>query len=83
MFLSTLATLPGVAFHVRGAVLAGASTHALRPDKLNDQLAQVMNTIVAQAGQMGADAVIDVKVTRINDSSYVITGTAVATIPAR
>ena len=72
MIYSTLPHLSGKSFTALGIVVdrgfLGVGGH---------KLPQVFSEIDRQAKSLGADAVIDVKVTQIGDGSFLIMGTAV------
>jgi uncharacterized protein YbjQ (UPF0145 family) len=86
MILSTLPAVPGRDFEIRGLVLAEGRTvevgikaldkmikaRAERPNSVS----MAMQAIAQQAAQLGANAVVDVKVIRLSDSGWVVTGTA-------
>lgn len=72
MIYSTLPHLSGRPFVALGIVIDEGFT-GLGGHKLRD----VFGEIDRQAKAMGADAVIDIKVTRTAESSYLVMGTAV------
>ena len=72
MILSTLSSLPGRTFEVRSLVLAEGYVGLG-----GTSVAASMNQIAQQATQVGANAVVDVTVTRIGDGRWVVTGNAV------
>jgi hypothetical protein len=75
MLLSTLPTLPGRTFEVRGLVFAQATLNALGGGNVQ----KMVQTIIEQAGQFGADAIVDIKVvgSGSDNGTVVMTGTAV------
>jgi hypothetical protein len=72
MIYSTLPHLSGKSFTALGIVVdegfLGLGGH---------KLPQVFSEIDRQAKSLGADAIIDIKVTRVGDSTFLIMGTAV------
>ena len=75
MLLSTLPTIPGRNYEVRGVVFSQATLGVIGGGKLD----KMFNTIVKQASDMGADAIVDIKMTAPGgDSGFVVViGTAV------
>jgi hypothetical protein len=78
MVVSTLSTVPGHTFHICGIVAAEGQSEGVAVKGLPD----AVNRIANQAGQLGGNAVIDVKVTRTGEHTYAVTGTAVMLRPA-
>lgn len=75
VFLSTLPDLGGRAFDVRGLVIAHLQLTAIGRGPVTEGLIQ---QLVHQAQQLGADAVVDIKTMVGGDNGHcVITGTAV------
>jgi uncharacterized protein YbjQ (UPF0145 family) len=75
MLLSTLPTIPGRDFEIRGLVFSQASLNSLGGGTVQ----KMVQEIIQQAGQFGADAVIDIKVvgSGSDHGTVVMTGTAV------
>ena len=81
MLLSTLPDLPGRTYDVKGvvydhALLSDAITVKNRYEKNPTFLLERFNSITQQASDMGADAIIDIKIT-FRERVFVIIGTAV------
>jgi hypothetical protein len=74
MILSTLPAIPDRNFEIRGLVLAEGFVGIGKGPKSVDMS---MQEIAQQAAQLGANAVVDVKVIRLSDARWVVTGTAV------
>jgi hypothetical protein len=72
MLLSTLPQIPDRPMQIRGLVIA-EGFHGLGGAKLP----AMMQSVVQQATQLGANAVVDLKVTRTGEHNWCITGTAV------
>jgi len=58
MLLSTLPTVPGRDFEVRGLVFSQASLNSLGGGNVQ----KMVQEIIQQAGQFSADAIVDIKV---------------------
>jgi hypothetical protein len=74
MILSTLPAVPGRDLEIRGLVLAEGFSGFGGKIK---SVGQAMQAIAQQAAQLGANAVVDVRVIRLNGAAWVVTGTAV------
>jgi hypothetical protein len=79
MIFSTLPDLPGRTYDVIGVVV---SQTWLRPNGDDSELHEMFNHILRQASDMGADAVIDIKMTAPSGTdrpspAIVVIGTAV------
>lgn len=72
MMMSTLPELPGLTYQVRGMV--SASGRGAFADK---EMPKALDAIDRQAQAFGANAIINVTVTRVSEGSFVVTGTAV------
>lgn len=78
MLLSTLRELPGRPFDVRGLVYASAVLGALGGGNMQ----KMVQSLIEQAGRLGADAIVDMKTIIGGDSAHVVmTGTAVKLLP--
>jgi len=75
VLLSTLPDLVGHTFQVRGMVIASGYGPSAQKE-----VPKMLQAITAQATQLGANAVVDVTVTRIGENSFIITGTAVVAV---
>jgi uncharacterized protein YbjQ (UPF0145 family) len=74
MILSTLSILPGQTFVVMGFVYADATLRSLGGGSLQ----KMVQTLMRQAQQFGANGIIDIKTTGAGDSGiFVMTGTAI------
>lgn len=77
MLMSTLPTLPGQTFEVRGLVVAQA---VLPSSRRGDETREMVQSLAGQAAALGANAIIDVR-TVLGGGGYsvycVMTGTAV------
>ncbi|WP_432990422.1 hypothetical protein [Dactylosporangium sp. CA-233914] len=74
MLVSTLSEVPGVAYEVRGLVFADAKLGAIGGGNMQ----KMVKSLVGQAEQLGANAIIDVRTVLGGDAGYcVMTGTAV------
>jgi hypothetical protein len=75
MLLSTLPTIPDRNFEIRELVFAQATLGALGGGNVQ----KMVQEIIQQAGQFGADAIIDIKVVGSGSDAgaVVMTGTAV------
>jgi len=75
MLLSTLPTIPGRNFEIRGLVFSQASLNSLGGGNVQ----KMVQEIIQQAGQFGADAMVDIKVvgSGSDHGTVVMTGTAV------
>jgi hypothetical protein len=75
MLLSTLPTIPDRNFEIRGLVFAQAALGALGGGNVQ----KMVQEVIQQAGQFGADAIIDIKVVGSGSDAgaVVMTGTAV------
>jgi hypothetical protein len=75
VLLSTLSTIPGRNFEVRGLVFSQASLNSLGGGNVQ----KMVQEIIQQAGQFGADAIVDIKVvgSGSDHGTVVMTGTAV------
>jgi hypothetical protein len=75
VFLSTIPEIPGQAFDVRGLVIAHLTLTSLGRGPVKDSLIQ---QLIQQAQQLGADAVVDIKTEIGGENGHcVMTGTAV------
>lgn len=72
MLLSTLPDLQGRTYAVRGVVFDCGEKTLIRRKVLEN----LFNSIIQQASDMGADAIVDIRVTK-EGSVFMITGTAV------
>jgi hypothetical protein len=73
VLLSTLPHIPDRTFQIRGFVFA-EGFHGIGGSKAPGMI----QSIIQQATQMGANAVVDVTVVRTGEHNWAITGTAVA-----
>lgn len=74
MLLSTLPELPGQKFEVRGFVYAQATLGAMGGGNTK----KLVQSLIEQAGGLGANGVVDLKTTIGGESGHcVMTGTAV------
>jgi hypothetical protein len=78
MLMSTLPTLPGREFEVRGCVCVHL-TLAGRGDRVQ----KMMETLIEQARGFGADGIVDLRTVIGGELAHcVMTGTAVRLLPA-
>jgi hypothetical protein len=78
MLISTLPTLPGRAFEVRGCVCAHLTLAGGRGDKVQ----KMMDTLIEQARGFGADGIVDLRTVIGGELAHcVMTGTAVRLLP--
>jgi uncharacterized protein YbjQ (UPF0145 family) len=73
VLLSTLPDLPGRPFDVRGLVFASASLGSIGGGNVQ----KMVQTLVDQAGRLGADAIVDITTHMGGEGHCVMTGTAV------
>ena len=75
MLLFTLPTIPGRNFEIRGLVFSQASLNSIGGGNVQ----KMVQEIIQQAGQFGADAIVDIKVvgSGSDHGTVVMTGTAV------
>jgi hypothetical protein len=75
MILSTLPDIPGRQFEIRGVVVVDGDVTV--GGKSKPLVGASMQAIAKQASRLSANAVIDIKITRMSTSSWALTGTAV------
>jgi hypothetical protein len=73
VLLSTLPNIPDRTFQIRGFVLA-EGFHGIGGGKAPGMI----QSIIQQATQLGANAIVDITVVRTGENAWAITGTAVS-----